>query len=250
MIKVNLVFILFLVGSVSWSKPLSQMIYESQIKRRCADVSEIEVNTLRTCSPNRFGQSIGDLDKAAEYLVFKPIAESESNRLKCLLSQASRLRYNQDVQTTAVNHTCSKLAFLKEIISNEAFLQSWIKSYTTANDRRVRDISDEEFKNNEAVLNELQQRLGVVRELASSLRASDVLLANLSARFYLRKPFQRSAKTEFKSFNHCLKRSYQNSLSTKRSQLMRNCGQSASGVTFRRLELSSKSTLFDIKSRH
>ncbi len=176
----------------SWAKPFSQEIYEEQIKMRCADVSQSEIDTLKSCEHDSSKNQFHDLDQVAEYLVFNPIAERESSQLTCMLDQARKFRDDPHLQNDTIHNICeekdivfngkseTKIELLRDTLNDEASLTSWLQTYTNVNDPTVRQIPEREYAKNIAVIAELKKRLKIDQDLEESIRASNPLLSSPS----------------------------------------------------------------------
>ena len=183
--------IILLIGTENvFSKPIAQQIFEHQIKMKCDEPSIEEVDRLaKSCqhtssnhSSLRFEndqQNLKNIDKVVEYLTFKSIGELESKKLSCMMENYRFLKENVEIQKAAVDKTCLKLDLLKDSLDNQAFIESWLKTYNTANDRSVRTVSPNIYEKNKKIIKQLEGTLFLYQKEESTIRNTDSLLSSV-----------------------------------------------------------------------
>ena len=183
--------IILLIGSENaFSKPLAQQIFEHQIKMKCDDASVEEVNRLKkTCSPNFSNSSslsldnnqknLKNIDKIVEYLTFKSIGKLESKKLSCMMENFRYLKDNVEIQKPLVDKTCTKLGLLKDSLDNQAFIESWLDTYYSANDRSIRTVPKNIYEKNQTIIKQLKDKLFLYQKVENMIRGTDSLLSSV-----------------------------------------------------------------------
>jgi len=197
--KLVSVFI-FLIGvsQYIWATPFSQQLYEERNKIRCEIASASEISLLQ-CQL-KSNRTYKDLDKLSEHLVFSELATRELDSLKCLNAETEVIKTNDDVRSSALKYTCSRIDSLRRMLKSADFLEKEIKSYEKINDGAIRIVPAEESKSNDLLLNELRAKLTLTQENIRLLRENDLLLGLPSVFEFVseevNEPFYRNKKDE------------------------------------------------------
>lgn len=192
----KLVIIFLTATGNAFSTPMAQQIFEHQIKMKCTEASIEEVDRIKNnCSHSSLRlssnhQNLENIDSVVEFLAFKSIAELESNKLSCMIESFSYLKDNVEIQKKALNATCSKLDLIKDSLDNQVFIESWIKTYTSANDRSLRIIPADIYEKNKKTIKKLEEKLLLYKNEENAIRGTDSLLSSVRIYEAVKKRFK------------------------------------------------------------